>query len=100
MVKLVIDESERNQRVHIEQINHGKFAKTSSTSLLVNVGASGPALKAGSPVAASVTILTRWRRLFTGVNTIRPDSMLASRASPARIPSRRRGGPRGTTWPL
>jgi len=78
-VKLVIDESERNQRVHIEQINHGKFAKISSTSLLVNVGASGPALKAGSPVAASVTILTRWRRLFTGVNMIRPDSMLASK---------------------
>ena len=38
IVKLVIDESERNQRVDIEQINHGKFAKISSTSLLVNVG--------------------------------------------------------------
>jgi hypothetical protein len=26
-VKLVIDESERNQRAHIEQNNHGKFAR-------------------------------------------------------------------------
>jgi hypothetical protein len=69
-VELVIDESERNQGVHNEQINHGKFAKISSTSLLVKVGASGPALKAGSPVAGSVTILTRWGRLLAGVNTI------------------------------
>src|SRR5271169_483835 len=97
IVELVIDESERNQGVHIEQINHGKFAKISSTSLLVKVGASGPALKAGSPVAGSVTILTRWGRFLAGVNTIRPASMLASRASPALIPSRRRRGPGSTT---
>ena len=47
--------------------------------------ASGRALKAGSPVEVSFKILTRWRRLSPGVNTIRPASMLASRVSPARM---------------
>jgi hypothetical protein len=37
----------------------GKLAKASSTSLLVNAGASEPALSAGKPVTGSVTIFTR-----------------------------------------
>src|SRR5882724_8668213 len=38
-------ESECHWRVHIQQIRHGKFARISSTSLLLNAGTSGPALR-------------------------------------------------------
>jgi hypothetical protein len=39
-----------DQSIDVEQKDHGKFTKISSTSLLLNVGAFGPALRAGSPV--------------------------------------------------
>jgi hypothetical protein len=58
-MEFVIDETEGDQSIHIEQVDHGKFAKISSTSLLLNVGAFGPALRAGSPVTGSVTSLAR-----------------------------------------
>jgi hypothetical protein len=58
-VEFVIQEPEGDQSIHIEQVDHGKFAKISSTSLLLNVGAFGPALSAGSPVTGSVTSLAR-----------------------------------------
>src|SRR5215469_3140035 len=99
-MEFVIDEPESDQRIHIEQIDHGKFARISSTSLLLNVGALGPALRAGSPVTESVTNLTRCARFRLGVNTIRPFSIFASSGSPARISSRRRSGPGRTTCPL
>src|ERR1700687_1809108 len=54
-VEFVVEEPEGDQSIHIEQVDHGKFAKISSTSLLLNVGAFGPALRAGSPVTGSVT---------------------------------------------
>src|SRR5258706_1718332 len=99
-MEFVINEPEGDQSIHIEQVDHGKFVRISSTSLLLNMGAFGPALKAGSPVTGSVTNLTRWERFLCGVNTIRPSSMLASRGSPGRISSRRRSGPGRTTCPL
>src|SRR5215469_5840287 len=99
-MKFVINEPESEQSIYVEQIDHGKFAKISSTSLLLNVGALGPALRAGSPVTGSVTSLTRCSRLRRGVNTIRPFSILASSGSPARISRRRRSGPGRTTCPL
>jgi hypothetical protein len=99
-VEFVINEAKCDQSIHVEQIDHGKFAKISSTSLLLNVGAFGPALRAGSPVTGSVTSLTRCGRFRRGVNTIRPSSILASSGSPARISSRRRRGPGRTTCPL
>ena len=99
-VKFVINKPESDQSIHIEQVDHGKFARISSTSLLLNVGAFGPALKAGHPVTGSVTSLTRWGRFLRGVSTIRPSSILASRGSPARISSLRRSGPGRTTCPL
>lgn len=58
-VEFVIDEPEGDQSIHSEQIDHGKFAEISSTSLLLNVGAFGPALSAASPVTGSVTSLAR-----------------------------------------
>src|SRR5215472_13606579 len=99
-MEFVINEPESDQGVHVEQIDHGKFARISSTSLLLNVGALGPALRTGSPVTGSVTSLTRCARFRWGVNTIRPFSMFASSGSPARISSRRRSGPGRTTCPL
>ena len=57
-MEFVIHEPEGDQSIHVEQVDHGKFAKISSTSLLLNVGAFGPALRAGSPVIGSVTNLT------------------------------------------
>jgi hypothetical protein len=41
--------------------SHGKFVKISSTSALVNTGASEPALRTGNLVIGSVTILPGWR---------------------------------------
>src|ERR1700730_18738327 len=99
-VEFVVEETEGDQSIHVEQVDHGKFAKISSTSLLLNVGAFGPALKAGSPVTGSVTSLTRWGRFLHGVNTIRPSSILASKGSPGRISRRRRSGPGRTTCPF
>jgi hypothetical protein len=58
-MEFVINKSESDQSIHIEQVGHGKLAKISSTSLLVNFGAFGPALRAGSPVRGSVTSLVR-----------------------------------------
>jgi hypothetical protein len=58
-VEFVIEEPESDQSIHIEQVDHGKLAKISSTSLLLKVGAFGPALRAGSPVTGSVTSLAR-----------------------------------------
>ncbi len=99
-MKFVINEPKSDLSIHIEKVDHGKFARISSTSLLLNVGAFGPALKAGNPVTGSVTSLTRWGRFLRGVSTIRPSSILASRGSPARISSLRRSGPGRTTCPL
>jgi hypothetical protein len=58
-MEFVINEPEGNQSIHIKQVDHGKFAKISSTSLLLNVGACGPALRAGSLVTGSVTSFAR-----------------------------------------
>jgi hypothetical protein len=54
-MEFVINEPESDQSIYIEQIDHGKFARISSTSLLLNVGAWRPAVRAGSPVTGSVT---------------------------------------------
>src|ERR1700741_2462120 len=99
-MELMINEAQSDQSIYIEQIDHGKFASISSTSLLLMVGAFGPALKAGSPVTGSVTIFIRCGRFLRGVSTIRPFSIFASRGSPGRISSRRRSGPGRTTCPL
>src|SRR5579864_5075898 len=99
-MEFMINEAQSDQGIHIEQIDHGKFARISSTSLLLMVGAFGPALKAGRPVTGSVTIFIRCGRFLRGVSTIRPSSIFASRGSPGRISSRRRSGPGRTTCPL
>jgi hypothetical protein len=96
----MVNEAQSYQSIHIEQIDHGKFASISSTSLLLMVGAFGPALKAGNPVTGSVTILVRCGRFRRGVSTMRPSSIFASRGSPGLISSRRRSGPGRTTCPL
>src|SRR5215467_2026757 len=99
-MEFVVNEPESDQSIYVQQIGHGKFARITSTSLLLNVGALGPALRAGSPVTGSVTIRIRCDRLRCGVNTIRPFSMFASSGSPARMSSRRRSGPGRTTCPF
>src|ERR1700693_1375771 len=87
-MKFMIDEAQSDQSIHIEQVDHGKFAKISSTSLLLIVGAFGPALKAGRPVTGSVTIFIRCGLFRRGVSTILPSSIFTSRGSPGRISSR------------
>jgi len=99
-VKFMLKESQRDQSVHVEKIFHGKVERISSTCLLVSSGASGLAVRAGSPVRGSTTMLVLYRRDLCGVNTIRPSSVFTSSASPARRPSFRRRGPGRTTWPL
>src|ERR1700691_2874251 len=99
-MKFMIHEAQGDQSIHIEQVDYGKFAKISSTPLLLMVGAFGPALKAGSPVTGSVTIFIWCGRFLRGVSTILPSSIFTSRGSPGRISSRRRSGPGRTTCPL
>jgi len=99
-MEFMIHEAQSDQSIHIEQIDHGTFASISATSLLLKIGAFGPALKAGRPVTGSVTIFIRCGRFLRGVSTIRPSSIFASRGSPGRISSRRRSGPGRTTCPL
>src|SRR5216684_1549846 len=100
IMEFMIHEAQSDKGIHIEQIDHGKFAKISSTSLLLIVGAFGPALNAGSPVTGSVTSFVRWGRFLRGVSTIRPSSIFASSGSPVRISRRRRSGPGRTTCPF
>src|SRR5215467_703301 len=66
-MEFVVHEPESDESIYVQQIGHGKFARSSSTSLLLSVGALGPALRAGSPVTGSVTSLTRCSRLRWGV---------------------------------
>src|SRR5450631_2898788 len=99
-MEFVVHDSKSHKSIHVEEIGHGKFDRISSTSLLVNVGASGPALKAGRPETGSITIRARYERFFVGVRTIRPPSIFASSGSPGRRSSRRRIGPGRTTCPL
>jgi aspartate kinase len=54
-VKFVLEETQGDQCVHVEEISHGKLAKISSTCLLLNDGESGPGLRTGSPVEGSAT---------------------------------------------
>jgi len=55
-VEFVLLESQGHKSIHIEQVGHGKSARISRTSLLVNTGACGPALRTGNQVTGSVTI--------------------------------------------
>jgi hypothetical protein len=54
----------------------------------------------GNPVIGSSMIFPSYCAFFCGVSTMRPDSILASSGSPARIPSFRRRGPGRTICPL
>jgi hypothetical protein len=99
-VKFVLEETQRDKSVHVEKIFHGKVERISSTCLLVSSGASGLAVRTGSLVRGSTTMLVLYRRDLCGVNTMRPPSVFTSSASPARRPSFRRRGPGRTTWPL
>jgi len=99
-VKFMLRQAERDKRIHIEEIDHGKFERISSTSLLLNCGAPGPALKTGRPVIGSTRMRAFRRRAFRGVNTIRPASAETSSESPGRRPSFRRTGAGRTIWPF
>jgi hypothetical protein len=99
-VELVVRETQSYKRVDVEEIDHGKLERISSTSLLVIFSEAGPASSTGSPVAGSLKMRTLRGRLIAGVSTIRPASTAASSGSPARMPSLRRRGSGITTWPL
>ena len=100
LVEFMLEETQRHESIHIEQIPHGNSDKISETCSLLNVAAFGPALRTGRPVIRSTTMLTRRERVLLGVNTMRPSSTLASSGSPACRPSLRRIGPGRTTCPL
>ena len=51
----------------LDKQSHGRLVKISSTSLLLNGGASEPALSKGNPVMESVTILTLWGSFLRGL---------------------------------
>jgi hypothetical protein len=89
-VEFVLQESQRDQRIHVEEIRHGNSAKISRTCLLLNTGAFGPALSTGRPVIGSTTIFTFPERVRCGVSTMRPPSTFVSSGSPVRRPNFRR----------
>src|SRR5712692_1000424 len=96
----MLEETKRYESVYVEEIPHGNSDKISRTSLLLNTGASEPALRTGRPVMGSRRMRTFSERVLRGVSTIRPPSTSAFRGSPARSPSLRRIGLGRTTWPL
>src|SRR5512146_1001891 len=99
-MKLVLLKTQSYKSIYIEQVDHGKSARISRTSLLLNTGASGPAVKTGRPVMRSLTIFALFGLFFWGIRTILPASIVASSESPARRPSLLRSGPGSTTCPL
>jgi len=92
--------AQRDERVHVEQVSHGKSTSISATGSLVNFGACGPAVKAGKPVIGSVTIRTSYMALGTDCSTIRLCSNVASTLSPGRIPRAKHNEPGITTSPF
>src|SRR5579872_1566482 len=61
-MELVLHEAQCHQGVHIEQVDHGKLANISRTWRVLRTGAPEPAVRAGSPVASSITTLALRRR--------------------------------------
>ncbi len=90
LVKFMFEESERHEGIYIEQVSHGNSNRISWTCLLLNGGASTPALRTGRPVMRSTTSVAFEKRLFRGVNTTPPACTFASKESPGCKPSRRR----------
>src|ERR1700679_2255081 len=70
LMKLMIGEAQRDQRVKIQKELHGKLASISSTCSLVRMGASGPKVKTGMPRTGSSMIRGSSARAFWGVSTI------------------------------
>src|SRR5579863_3818452 len=99
-VKLMLQNDERKETIHIQQVDHGKSASISRTAALVNLGALGPAVKTGNPVTGSRMIRALRERGFRGVRTICCPSTLASSESPGCSPSLRRILLGTTTWPF
>lgn len=100
LVEFVLEETQCDESVHVEEMLHGKSDRISWTCLLLKTGASGPALRTGSPVMGSIKMLTFRERVLRGVNTILPPSTFASSGSPVRRPSLRRIGLGRTTCPF
>src|SRR5438309_2256883 len=92
--------SQRHERIHVQQVLHGKSASISRTSSLVRTGASAGPLRTGRPVRGSLTIFARRECFLRGVNTTLAPSILASSASPGRRPSLRRILLGSTTCPF
>src|SRR5712692_9362164 len=96
----MLEETKRYESVYVEEIPHGNSDKISRTCLLLNTGASEPALRTGRPVMGSRRMRTFSERVLRGVSTIRPPSTSAFSGSPLRSPSWRRMGLGRTTLPL
>src|SRR5271155_3680935 len=99
-MKLMLQYDQCDQRVHVQQVSHGKSARISRTSALVTFAAFGPAVKTGSPVTGSRMIRAFGGRTFRGDRIICCPSTLASSESPGCRPSLRRILLGTTTWPL
>ena len=99
-MEFMLQESKCNKSVDVEQVLHGNSARISRTCLLVNCGASGPALRTGSPVTGSVTIFAFAKRFLRGVKMTRPLRTSVSSKSPGRRSRARRIELGSTTCPL
>ena len=96
----MVQDSERQQRIHIQQVFHGKSARSSPTCALVSLGAFGPAVSAGKPVTGSRIIRPFRGRVLRGVRTMHWPSSLASSKSPGCRSSLRRMRLGTTTCPF
>jgi len=84
IVKLMVVMPERDQRIYVKQIFHGKNCRSSATCLLVRTGAFLPALNTGSPVIGSVTIRTLKRASARGLAVCFAGLAARSRVFPTR----------------
>ena len=82
VVEFMLEETKRDEGIHVKQVLHGNSARISRTCLLLKTGDSDPALRTGRPVIRSTRMLTCEKRVLRGANTTRPAGTVASSESP------------------
>ncbi len=99
-VKSMLFVSERDQRVDVEKVFHGKSASISLTRSLVSIGIFPLASRTENPLPRSLTIFPFDRAGAMGSRTIVRFSLRTEKTVPVESPRARRRAALRTTWPL
>ena len=97
LVKNMLFVSERDQRVDVEKVFHGKSDSISLTRSLVSIGIFPPASRTENPLPGSLTILPFDRAGAMGSRTIARFSLRIEKTVPVESPIDRRSAALRTT---